>query len=316
MIIESVLIAALAISSAQPTLQAGLERLGKSVSDLNEPDLLAFIADTPSAAAQAVLPQKPQADSATQSRQPTNEDIPLATEHPTPRITVVDPPRQAPPWDWKDRIAWGANIVLVLLGYAGIMMALSLLRKIERQSKYFEEAVAQAKTAADAALLHAEALVRAERPWVMITVERSPTVENGSVVVATNRGKSPAKLIATTDRIMSAADEQHLPAKPEYGEVQASPLAEPIILLPGECAEIRIFGDEDVERYCTTEAQRKRVEQWEERLFVYGKVTYKDLIAPAGDRQVHESSWCCWYVVGKNTRGLVAVNVPAFRELT
>src|SRR5579871_2108484 len=58
-----------------------------------------------------------------------------------PHITVATPPPAPAQWRWQDRIAWGANLVLVVLGYIGVAMGLSLLRKIERQTRYVEEAM-------------------------------------------------------------------------------------------------------------------------------------------------------------------------------
>jgi hypothetical protein len=299
MILQGVLIAAMLIS-AQPLMAMGAEAISKQEPTRpSVPDSFALFVDPPSSNSPA---DKTKDDSEAQS-------------HPPPHVTIVDPAMAPPPWDVKDRIAWAANLILAILGYVGITLAVSTLRKIERQTKYFEEAVTSAAKASEAALLHAQALVRAERPWIMITVEPSPNVENSSIVVATNRGRSPAKLVAAQDRIVNVIDEAHLPSQPEFDDGQPSALPEPILLLPGESAEIRIFGPEDVRRFCASEEKLKRVEDWEERLFVYGKVIYRDLIAP-DDRQLHETSWCCWYVAGKKTSGLVAVGIPAFKVQT
>jgi hypothetical protein len=299
MIFKCVLIAGILIST-KPLTAMGPEAIGKQgPTGLSVPDSFALFVDPPGSNSPA----------------DKTKDDSEAQRHPPPHITVVDPAMAPPPWDVKDRIAWAANLILAILGYVGIMLAVSTLRKIERQTKYFEEAVTSAAKASEAALLHAQALVRAERPWIMVTVEPSPNVENSSIIVASNRGKSPAKLVAAQDRIVSVIDEAHLPPQPEFDDGPPSALPVPILLLPGESAEVRIFGPEDVRRFCVSEEKLKRVEDWEERLFVYGKVIYRDLIAP-DDRQLHETSWCCWYVAGKRTSGLVAVGIPAFKVQT
>ena len=107
-------------------------------------------------------------------------------------ITVATPAPAPAPWPVQDRIAWGANVLLALLGYAGIMLGIQTLKKIERQSKYSESAAeiaaksaeAAAKSA-EAALLHAQAIINAERPWVLITLVPSRSIENGFTVIAT-----------------------------------------------------------------------------------------------------------------------------------
>jgi hypothetical protein len=59
----------------------------------------------------------------------------------------------------------------------------------------------------------------------------------------------------------------------------------------------------------------KRIENWEEKVFVYGKVLYRDLIEPA-DKQVHETSWCCWYIHGRQKSGLVIAGPPEYNVHT
>jgi hypothetical protein len=78
---------------------------------------------------------------------------------------------------------------------------------------------------------------------------------------------------------------------------------------------LRIFGWEDVRRFCATRKELKSIEDWDEKIFLYGKVTYEDLIAPAG-RETHETSWCCWYIAGQKRSGLVTVGVPGFNLQT
>lgn len=234
---------------------------------------------------------------------------------PPPRITVATPVQAPPVWRLPDRIAWVATLLLTVMGYVGIMLALSILKKIERQTQSVETAVDAAAAIAQSALLHAQSIVRAERPWIMVTAEPSPGIENSSTVVATNRGKSPARLIGSVERIVIAVDESHLPNAPQYEteKLQASP--DPIILLPGESSSLRIFGWEDVKRFCSTGESLKRVEDWDEKVFIYGKITYEDFVGPTGGA-THETSWCCWYIAGQRRSGLVTVGVPGFNAQT
>jgi hypothetical protein len=238
-----------------------------------------------------------------------------SSNYPPPRITVAAPVQAPPVWSVPDRIAWAASLLLTVMGYVGIMLAVSILRKIERQTQTVESAVDAAAVIAQSALLHAQAIVRAERPWIMVTAEPSPGFENSSTVVATNRGKSPARIIATVERIVIAIDETHLPRVPEYETERPRMSPDPIILLPGESSSLRIFGWEDVKLFCSTEERLKRLEDWEEKIFLYGKITYEDFLAPAG-QETHETSWCCWYIAGQRRSGLVTVGVPGFNVQT
>jgi hypothetical protein len=213
----------------------------------------------------------------------------------------------------QDRIAWGANVLLAILGYAGIMLALSTLKKIERQTRYGEVAAAAAADSAQAALLHAQAILNAERPWILITVMPSRTTENGFVVTATNRGRSPARILSTVEETRIAVGEAQLPAVPEYRVEEPEPDAQPLsmILLPGEFTGIKSFSRDDVKEVCQTEEGLQRIENWEQRIFLYGKVVYSDLMEPAGV-PTHQTAWCCRYIHGRQKSGLVMAGPPEY----
>lgn len=231
-----------------------------------------------------------------------------------PHITIATPAPAPAPWPWQERISWGANIVLVVLGYIAILIALSLLRKIERQTRYGEAAAQAAQESAQAALVQTQALVRAERPWIIMSVRPSQTIDNGFSVIATNRGRGPARIVSTVDEIVSAVDEARLAAKPEYHREPAAP-EDPLILLPGEVTEIVSFSRADVKRICETDERLARVEKWEEKIFLYGEVTYRDLSAP-DDTPAHQSSWFCWYIHGRQKSGMVMAGPPAYNRHT
>lgn len=226
-------------------------------------------------------------------------------------ITVATAAPAPAPWPVQDRILWGANILLALAGYAGIMLAISLLKKIERQTGYAETAAqaaadsAQAATdSAKAALLHAQAIIGSERPWVLITIVPSRSIENGFTVIATNRGRGPAQVVAAVEETIIAVDETHLPELPEYRQPESESPFVSIILLPGEFMNIKSFCRDDVKTVCGSEDALKRIENWEERVFLYGKVVYRDLSAPAS-LPPHETGWCCRYIHGRQKSGLV-----------
>lgn len=231
-----------------------------------------------------------------------------------PHITIATPAPAPAPWPWQERIAWSARIVLVALAYAAILLALSLLRKIERQTRYTEIAAQAAQESAQAALAHSQALARAERPWLLMSVRPSRTTEDGFSVIATNRGRGPARILSTVDEIVSAVDEAHLAATPVYRRPPVAP-ADPIILLHGENTEIFSFSRADLQRICDTEERLARVEKWEEKIFLYGEVSYRDLAAP-DDAPAHQSSWLCWYIHGRHKSGMVMSGPPAYNRHT
>lgn len=222
-----------------------------------------------------------------------------------PHIITIPAPTPAPaPWLMHDRVTWGAELVLVVFGYVGIMMGLSTLKKIDRQTKSVEAAAIAAAESAHAALLNAQAIVESGRPWLLTTVKPSPDVENSFAVIATNHGRSPARIVGTMEQITFAVDETHLPRIPEYPSDELTAPLVPIILLPGESAEIKPFSRDDLNAICESEERLRSVENWEEKVYIYGKVAYRDLVAPP-DKLTHETAWCCWYIHGRQKSGLV-----------
>ena len=231
-----------------------------------------------------------------------------------PHITIATPAPAPRPWPWQERIAWGANLVLVIVAYIGIMTALATLRRIERQGRYVEEAAQAAVQTANVTLKHVEALERAERPWILINVRTAIGIENGFSVVAINRGRSPARIISTIDEIVCVADETALSATPAYQKEPATP-KEPIILLPEETIDLVSFSRDEVSQVCSTDELMKSVEDWESRIYLYGKVTYRSLAAP-DDAAPSESSWCTWYIHGRQKSGMVVAGPPAYNKHT
>jgi hypothetical protein len=237
--------------------------------------------------------------------------------HP-PHMSVANPAPAPSPllaWSVREQITWAANLVLVILGYVGIMMAVSLLKKIDRQTKYAETAAEAAAASSHAALINAQAILQAERAWILISVEPSPSAENSFTVMATNRGRTPARIMEIAEQTRIAIDQEHLPSPPEYSEEKRSVPFAPIILLPGESAAVKPFCRNDVRGLCDSEERFRRIETWEEKIFLYGKVIYKDLTAPV-DSEAHESNWCCWYIHGRQNSGLVIAGMPEYNTHT
>jgi len=231
---------------------------------------------------------------------------------PAPQIVVTSPPPAPAPWSWHDKVLWGVEIVLVVLGYAGVLLALKTLKNIQRQTEFGVSAAQAALQCANAALESSQAIVDSGRPWIVITVEPFLSVDHGFKVMATNRGRTPARILAKADCVKIAKNETELPAPPDYDSGKSATPFEPIILLPGETAGIRPFRRSDVRSHCSSDEQFKRLERWEEKLFVYGRVIYRDLISPM-DQPSHETDWCCWYVYGEKD-ALVLAGPPEYNK--
>jgi hypothetical protein len=201
-----------------------------------------------------------------------------------------------------DRIRWAAEVLLLILAYPAMLFAVSALRKIERQTRYAETTAQAAADSAKAALLLAENQAKAERSWILISTKPTPGVINGFSVVATNRGHSPARIVSLTEDLIIVPDEAQLPLAPVFKTEPSPPLA-PILLLPGESASIKTFQRDEVNSVCESPEQVLRVEDWKEKIYLYGKVAYTELVGSGDD--VHETGWCCWYIHGRQKSGMI-----------
>jgi hypothetical protein len=100
------------------------------------------------------------------------------------------------------------NIVLAAIGIIGIVVAICTLRIIQRQTSHIarqaqnmryqtthlRNSVVQARKAANAALLGAQAVINSERPWLVVDIvidENKPALY---VVRVINKGRTPAEM--------------------------------------------------------------------------------------------------------------------------
>jgi hypothetical protein len=269
------------------------------------------VSTPPRSTASPVAPRpRTAAPSAADVNPASDEAAPAAQQ---PQI-IVNPPAAAPAqWEWHDRVAWGAGIVLAVLGYAGIMLALRTLKSIDRHLESGSATAEAAVGSASAALALAQAIANSERPWIVVTVEPFLTVENSFKVMAANRGRSPARIISSIDQVRVAVDETSLPKTPEFEEVAPTDEAEPIVLLPGEATGIWALNREDLPTICKTPEVLKRVERWQETLFLYGRIKYMEL-GGIGENHLHETYWCCRYIHGEKNSALMMAGAPAYNK--
>ncbi len=230
-----------------------------------------------------------------------------------PQIIVNPPAPVVPPWTWRERVAWGANVVLAVLGYVGILLFLRALKNIERHTESGAATAQAALDTAQAALAQTQAFVDSERPWIVVRVEPSLTKENSFRLMATNRGRSPARIIALMDHVRIAVDETNLPDAPEYEGVKSAARPEPIVLLPSESVAIKTFSRDEVRSICKTNEEFEKIELWEKNIFLYGRVTYRNMIATP-ENQVHETDWCYWYIHGDKKSALTIAGTAEYNK--
>ena len=232
-----------------------------------------------------------------------------------PQIIVNPPPPPQEEWGWRQQVTWGATIVLAVLGYVGIMLALRTLKSIDKHLESGGVTTKAAMDTANAALALAQAIASSERPWIVVTVEPFLTMENSFKVMASNRGRSPARIVSSMDQVRIAADEKNLPKTPEFEKVEAGDEPEPIVLLPGEATGIWALNRDDLGTICKSPDVLKKVERWQETLFLFGRIQYMELSA-VGENQMHETFWCCRYIHVEKSSALVMAGPPAYNKHT
>jgi hypothetical protein len=171
------------------------------------------------------------------------------------------------------------------------------LAEIKAAGKQTEKMIEHAGKQAEAALLNAQILANAERPWILIVSERIPGTK-ASALIARNCGRTPALLVLSSESNWKFMKQSELidlkPERPNYGII--SPLQEPLIILPGEGTYILSITDWDVRRNCESEDRFASVKAGTLELYIFGKIAYRDLLN-ADSASFHETAWCCHYLI-------------------
>jgi hypothetical protein len=164
------------------------------------------------------------------------------------------------------------NIALFLVGFAGVVVALLTLRKLERQTKATEDA-------AEAALCNTQAMVHSQRPWIIVQIEEVPRDNAAKTcfrLSGYNHGSTPAFVIAYKGPIVVwlANPDNELPPSPDYGtsDCDAS------LVLPRHkfsLGEIDPWGE-------------RKVTSVELQLVVYGLIEYRDGVTDT----IHKTAFC------------------------
>jgi hypothetical protein len=127
-----------------------------------------------------------------------------------------------------------------------------------------------AKRGANAALLSAKAIIGAERPWILISWSWQDAGLDVYRFMATNRGRTPAKIISV---LFDSA--QGLPEVPNYGN---KPVAHPFLLMP------------DKEHKITEESAPNN----RGAVYFWGRIIYSDALPSkqGNSPNIHETKWC------------------------
>ncbi len=158
---------------------------------------------------------------------------------------------------------------------------------ISWQSFSTQKAARGAELAADAALLNAKAFINAERPWILVKASPSKRREFGWELLAVNKGRTPAEVVAQADNCVAIDIMASLPDVAKYGKSNIYPT--PQIILPeetfvvGEITQYSLFKND--------QGSITRFRNMETEGYVYGSIIYRDLLSPPS-AEPHETRWC------------------------
>ncbi len=145
-----------------------------------------------------------------------------------------------------------------------------------------------ARNAAEAALLNAQAVINAERPWLLVAVKSMIGPMGGFSVHARNKGRTPALITAAHIGCVAVKDISALPEKAPYGPGN---LMQNKIVIPSGAVRIIWFDDRMLQRMLKEDFPTF---PWDGRVFVFGRVLYRDLANP-DPSVIHETRWIGLY---------------------
>lgn len=146
----------------------------------------------------------------------------------------------------------------------------------------------ETRKAAEAALLNAQAVINAERPWMLVSVKPSQGQMGGFDVRVRNRGRTPAIVIEARMGCIAAKSVSDLSLPAVF------PIDNPVknkVVIPGSMAHIMWFDESLFKAILKDKLPRSRSAK---QIFVYGKVLYCSLANP-NKSVVHETRWICEY---------------------
>jgi hypothetical protein len=182
---------------------------------------------------------------------------------------------------------------LLIVGLAGIFVAVCTLIKLERQTKATE-------VAAEAALHQANYLVASERPWIAVNILPDEETAGKFILWANIKGRTPAWIVSgsATHKFRSNPDDLKVP--PGYSECPIRiPLETPF--LEGERFEIYPDGiniDAVLKNQKLTRDGYK--DGFGEFLCFYGRIVYRDAFTDPKNPVYHETRWCFLYRIDKD----------------
>lgn len=232
-----------------------------------------FIVFASGLSAQQVQPTAPSHPAATQTKEST-EKPKTDAENWSPRKAIT--PDSWPTW------------ALVVVGICGTIYAARTLRAIRQESREIKEV-------ADAASMNAQAVINAERPWLVVATFFDKDKPELCRFGCRNQGKTPAKIISISAQTRFVNNPSDLPIPPDY----SSPVAMPDLTLIVHTDSFPIGHGVSARQFVESQGRWESVLHAQEFLAYFGNVIYRDAFHPESSEEgLHETRWCFVYQPG------------------
>lgn len=191
--------------------------------------------------------------------------------------------------DWQDKLGWVLGLILVGFVGVGAWFARKSLTAIEALLQEIKSAGVRADRTVDhvgrqteTALLTAKSVARAERAWIVISVE-SPEHDR-FIFRARNVGKTPAR-ITSIGKQNSAVNTQETKLKiaPEFERGEGLNAIQPFFLPPTASCIIFDYSLKEMGIDGAADKKSKAI-----TIYSYGRVVYSDV---TDSTAVHETKW-------------------------
>jgi hypothetical protein len=218
---------------------------------------------------------------------------------------------------------------LVIVGMGGVFVAIFTLKSIHhqavqmrKQTTILNESADATKRAADAALLNAQAVIDADRAWIMLdsfqpegkdfweivrknALSANP-VPTYVVVRFKNCGRTPAWLIESTVKL-ETSEMNSSKFSFDYGELFTRADGEPIT--PGESTPPVQVQLEPIRAEYLTVDDMVAIQEGREFLYLYGVLRYRDVFS---ERKLRETCFSFRYVCVPRTSNQTTIGVWDF----
>jgi hypothetical protein len=209
-----------------------------------------------------------------------------ATDNAQNPIVVGKLPSVSIAKDWLDWGGWIFSIFLVVVGALQVWVLIRQANIMGKHAKHLENLAMAAGNNAKAALLNAQAVANAERPWLIVDIGQDDTSMGTHLLRVWNRGKTPAELSDGRFGLGIHAPTGFVPDESVMG-----PFIVPIqtLTLSGEYFKIDTFHPHNF-------LIEKRTNPTD-LLYVYGKIVYWDTFTDRSQKDAEPciTRWCLTY---------------------